>query len=93
MSHNLGHSFSPICLIFSEPSPNGEHSVDYSVCCIEIARCLARAPFGLVLQEIDIQSPMHAFDGPMLAYDVAQPRSVRRQARHIQMFLYGALSC
>lgn len=52
VAHNLGHSFSSICLIFSEPSPNGEHSVDYSVCCIEIARCLARAPFGLVLQEI-----------------------------------------
>ena len=93
MSHNLGHSFSPVCLLFSEPSPNGEHRVDYSVYGIEIARSLARTSFDLVLQEIDVQSPMHAFDGPMLAYDVAQPRSVRRQARHIQTFLYGALSC
>lgn len=52
VSHNLGHSFSPVCLLLSGPSPNGKHSVDYSVYCIEIARCLARAPFGLVLQEI-----------------------------------------
>lgn len=69
------------------------HKVDYSVYCIEIARSIARASFDLVLQEIDIQSPMHAFDGPMLAYDVARPRSVRRQVRHIQTFLKGTLSC
>lgn len=70
MSHNFGHSFSPVCLLFSKPSPNGEHRVDYSVYCVEIARSLARTSFDLVLQEIDVQSPMHAFDGPMLAYDV-----------------------
>lgn len=40
VSHNLGHSFSPVCLLLSEPSPNGEHSVDYSVYCIEIAPTL-----------------------------------------------------
>ncbi len=52
--------FSPVCLLFSEPSPNGEHRVDYSVCCIEIARSLARTSSDLVLQEIDVQSVMDA---------------------------------
>lgn len=63
--------------------------MDYSLYGVKIAGSFCRLAFYPVLQQIEIQCPMHAFYRPMVSHQRAQCRGARWQTAHIQPLFRG----
>ncbi len=93
MAHKLCHAFFLVRSLFTQSFPYGKYGEDHSLYCVKVASGFCRLALHLVLHQIYIKAPVHAFYRPMVTYYCAQSGRVRRQAAYIQPFFRSTHSC
>ncbi len=93
MSHQFGYAFILIRSFFAKSFPYREHRVNYSLYGVEVSGGFCRLTFYIILLEIVVQTPVHAFYRPMVAHDDSELRSIRRHTADIQAFSQSVRPC